>query len=450
MARWICALMTSALVVLASGCARYNMAAVREQVALGRYDESLARLDAMSPDDPSLPYLYERGLIAHYANRFDESNTAFEIAGLRSEDLYTLSLSREATSLLTSDTVRDYAGTRYERLLAHYYSALNYVYAGMPDDVLVEVRRASRLLLRYADEDSTFSYAGTAFMAYIGGVLYEWAGELNDAYISYRWAERAYREYESRLGVTMPDDVGRSLVRLAHALGFSNDEERYVQLYGALSPPAPGAGELVLIYESGFVPPKQEQNILLPILKSDSPDERHIASFATTLAGRRDLVVEDAQLDYLLRIAVPSYGSNRPRFADVAVTVDDVERRGVLAEDVEAVARATFASEQGKILLRTAARGVLKYMAHRRAKKESVLAGWAVNALNVATERADTRSWETLPNRIHVVRMSLPDGAHDIALTFLSRDGAPLATETLPGVRVRANRITVLNYRTFE
>ena len=78
----------------------------------------------------------------------------------------------------------------------------------MPDDALVECRKASRLLQFYADADENYEFVGAAFIAYLSGILYEWAGDWDDAFIAYRWAERAYNQYEESLGVPFPQGCG--------------------------------------------------------------------------------------------------------------------------------------------------------------------------------------------------------------------------------------------------
>ncbi len=429
----------------------------------GKLEDALAHLDKGNSGKARLPYLFERGLIAHYANRFEESNQVFDIAENTAEDLYTKSISREAVSLITSDNVRPYPGTRYERLLVHYYRTLNYAYLNQPDEALVECRRGGQLLQQYADADPTYNFAGAAFLAYLSGIFYEWTGDWNDAYIAYRQAEAGYQRYQEHLGVAMPQDIGHALVRLARKLGFKEEAERYTQLYGEPPKPPPGSGEFILIYESGFVPQKTEENLVLPILKTDKieregeapaeqkerEDER-IWKFADELSQRRNLQYEEVKLEYLLRVAIPAYRSNRPRIAGVEVQVEDKRVRGPLVEDVEGDTLATFASEQKMILLRTTVRALLKYLTFRRAEKKSDLAGRLVNILNVATESADTRSWETLPNQIFLVRMSLPEGTHNVTLSFLDKDGQGVRTETLPNVRIDANEKTFLNHRTFQ
>ena len=160
--KWFLSLF-SILLLFLTGCGRYSMHEIRIAFAEGKFDEALTHLDKAS-SKTALPYLFERGLLAHYGDHFEESNQALERAELLAEDLYTKSISREVAALLTSDNVRPYPGTRYERLLVHYYRALNYVYMNLPDDALVECRRAGQLLQYYADEDPTYNFAGAGVL----------------------------------------------------------------------------------------------------------------------------------------------------------------------------------------------------------------------------------------------------------------------------------------------
>ena len=450
-------LLLLALLCLSFGCSPYSMEEVRIAFEQGDFDGALVELDADGKGEAKLPYLFERGLIAHYGDQFDESNRTFELAEITSDDLYTKSISREAVSLVTSDNLRSYAGTQYERLLIHYYRAFNYVYLNMPDDALVECRKASSLLQYYADADENYEFVGAAFIAYLSGILYEWAGDWNDAFIAYRWAERAYKQYETVLGIPFPQDVGESLVRLARQLGFQEEFERYAATYGAPPKNIPDSGELILLYETGFAPFKIEENIVFPILKVDpivqedaDRDEKKVREYSRTLMRRRNRRYKEVEIEYLLRVAIPAYRSNRPRIASIDAATAHGGASGVLVEDIEAAAMKTFESELPTIMLRTVVRGVLKYLSFRRANQEGEIAGRLVNLLNVVTESADTRSWQTLPNQIFLVRMRLPAGTHNVTLSFSDRADRRVKTDTLQNVIIRANDKTFLNYRTFE
>jgi hypothetical protein len=140
----------------------------------------------------------EKGIILHYADRYEESNNVFDQAEFLSEDLYTKSISKEAGALLTSDNILSYSGEKYERVLIHYYKAFNYIKLNLPYSALVECRKVTLLLQEYSDqaEGKSTAYSDDAFMQYLAGVLFESQNELNDAFISYRKSEEAFEKYD--------------------------------------------------------------------------------------------------------------------------------------------------------------------------------------------------------------------------------------------------------------
>ena len=419
------------------------------QIALeaGETEKAYTNLQKNAPKNPDIPFLFELGLVAHYANHFQESNAAFDQAGDIAEDRYTKSISKEATSLITSDKLRPYPGTHYERLLSHYYRALNYVYQGQLDGALVECRRATALINYFKAENEDYNFFGAGFLAHLSGVLFEATGEWNDAYISYKQAVEYYRNAAEKTGVELPADIGGSLVRLARTLGFLDELERYQEQYGKFSPRPANTGELILFYESGYVPPKGEDALTFPILKTDDVDDE---KFVPTLMGRHGMVYEEIELEYLLRVAIPTIDSRRPLLSGIEVAVGDVKTRGMLVEDVENIAIETFNTQRPIILLRTLGRALLKYLAYRKANKENEALGLLVNLAGVVTEQADTRSWQTLPNQIFMVRMSLPAGTHTLNLSFLGENGRVRVRDSVPDIKINSNRITFWNHRTYE
>ena len=219
-------------------------------------------------------------------------------------------------------------------------------------------------------------------------------------------------------------------MRLAEQLGFQEEFEKYTATYGEPPENISDTGELLLLYETGFVPPKTEENIVFPILKTDpivqddaNRDEKAVREYSRKLVRRRNQQYREVELEYLLRVAIPAYRSNRPRIAGINADTAYGGVSGVLVEDIEAAAMKTFESELPTIMLRTVVRGVLKYLSFRRANREGETVGRLVNLLNVVTESADTRSWQTLPNQIFLVRMRLPEGTHNITLSFSDRAG---------------------------
>lgn len=453
--------------ILLAGCATYGsrMEKVRLQFSQGDYDDALKNLEKTESNRSQLLYLLEKGMLLHYADRYEESNNTFEEAEILADDLYTKSISREAGAFLTSDNILPYKGEKFERALTHYYRTLNYVYLRLPDDALVECRKVSFLLQKYRDESEgkSASYSDGAFMQYLAGILFEWTGELNDAFISYREAERAYGKYEREYGVPQPSSLKGDLLRTAKALGFSEEYEHYLEKYaGSCDQAGDGGetGELILIHENGFAPNKVADEVLLPILKKDNLGGDvavDVWEYSGQLRARMGRHYRDVDVEYMLRVSIPRYVSTRPRIAYMEVQaagsadVSVVNMSSEMVEDVEAIAFKNFVEQEPTILLRTAARGVAKYLAFRTAKKkQGELAGLLVNVVNIATERADTRSWLTLPNSFGMVRMSLPPGKYDLHLSFQNRDGWEIESTDMPGVEIKKGKLTFLNYRTFQ
>ena len=435
------------IISLLIGCGGYKFSEVIAPLETGQPAAAYTYLQKHAPKNSDIPFLFELGLVAHYADHFAESSAALDQAEDIAEDRYTKSVSKEVTSLVTSDKLRPYTGTRYERLLSHYYRALNYVYQGQLDGALVECRRATNLIDYFKGEDEKYDFFGAAFLAHLSAMLFEATGELNDAFISYRQAAAYYQNAAEKTGVETPKDIGNSLVRLARTLEFVDEFERYREQYGEPSLRPEDTGELILFYESGYVPPKSEQNLIFPILKTDKVDDDE---FVPTLIRRRGKVYEDVELEYLLRIAVPTIDSRRPKYRGIEIAVGNEKATGQLVADVEKIAIETLNAQGLVVLTRTLIRALGKYLLFRQANKQHEVLGLLTNLAGVVTEQADTRSWKTLPNQIFMVRMPLPVGTHTLNLSFLNANRHVSRRESVPDVKINPNRITFLNYRTYQ
>ncbi|MXV76811.1 hypothetical protein F4X73_06825 [Candidatus Poribacteria bacterium] len=441
------------IVPILFGCAAYNFETVEMNLNTGKSQEAYNYLKKNEPKKPDIPHKFELGLIAHYADLFPESSKAFEQAEMIAEDRFTKSLTKEGLSLFTTDKLRPYTGSKYERLIAHYYHALNYIYQDKIEDALVECRRATNLINYFKDSSDDYDFFGTGFIAYFSAIIFETAGEFNDAFISYRQAEQYYKSAAEKTGIPIPGDVGHSLVRITRKLRFTDEYEFYKRVYGEAPAQQDNHGELILFYETGYVPKKKQQSLTFPILKTDKfgeGDDEETIKFARTLRTREGLVVEEVKLEYLLRIAVPTIRSKRPYLQGIHVSVEDQTADGVLVEDIERNAIETFLDERPIILLRTLIRGLLKYLTFKQADKKNPIVGSLVNLAGAITESADTRSWQSLPNQIYMVRVQLPEGPHRLRLSFLNSDGQIGNSISVNDVVINANQITLLNFRTYE
>jgi hypothetical protein len=443
------------VMLVIGGCAAAYSGMMRGSLSRLRnadYDGALAKLEKPSGSTNMLLYRLERGLILHYQGDYKASNLEFEAAERTIDQLYTRSLSRGVASLFTNDAIVPYTGEEFERVLIHYYRALNYNHLGEFEDAVVECRKANLRLADFAAQDEyELSYKNDAFVQYMTGLFFEAAGDWNDAYVSYKDAERGYRAYSKVLGTPVPEELRQDLVRMASALGYDDDVERYVHLYpgSVFDPESSLAGTVVVFIETGLVAEKRQQVIELPILESDQGvDHRTLSRRA---AGRHHYPRRRyAKVDYWLKIALPQYQERPSPVRAVRLRRGTEVYPAVLMEDLDAIATKSFSEKESSIVTRAAARALVKYVAREKAENKSEILGFLVNLLGVSTEAADTRSWLSLPSKIYMARAKHSPGTVDLVVELLNENGKVVESSPLTGIVAEADRPVVISYRSFK
>ena len=458
------AVCVGAAALAACSCSTYvgKSIELRRQVARGDVDAALKTLEPLAKGGSRLLYLYERGLILHQEDRFEESNAVLDEAEKLLDDLYTRSISREAAALLTNDAVVEYRGQRFEAAVLHYYRTLNFLYLGDLENAAVECRRLDHRLQVFRDDPSSF-YTGDPFLTYVSGLVRAAAGEPGEADVSLRNALAAYRADHARYDVEIPGVLLCDLARNATRLGASDEAVEYAK-EGGCEPSAPGAGSVTLFLECGGIAYKGQTEILLPIYHTEITDDLDKVAFASTLASRRGWrpgQVETIKVDYILRVAFPQLVPTPSGIAMARVEAFPALKEGVAARPLQScttvraanwtrLAQESFAEDEAGIFVRATARAFLKYLAtHQTEKKHGEVAGWLVNALGVATETADTRCWSTLPEQVLLARFDLPPGTYRLAVGVQGRDGAVDLDFDIPDVVVRAGQNTFLSHRVY-
>ncbi len=461
------------LVVLAAGCATYTakLHFLRPQLTDGAYDAALATVEKGTGSKDVLLAFLERGLILHYAGRFAESTEALAAAERTADDLYARSVSEGAVSLITNDMSISYRARPYEMAMVPYYRALNYLALGRRDDAMVEARKTSLMLAGFVDATIKGIERGDTgdlertrndpFMLYFSGMLYDWDGELNDAFIAYRNAATAYQDLRGLLGVAPPPSLASDLERVSRRLGFGAELAQLraacPDVFAASAGAAPKAaaadeGEVVLFLEVGYVPIKDESRLNLPIFKSDSYEDNGDWAWAlTSRAGGAYSHEKGRDVAYWLTVAMPTLRHSRSAVRrSCLVGQDGACIRGTLVHNPAATAQITFEAEYPMILFKTVLRGLAKWLASNEADKKGKGWGLLANVLGAATETADTRGWLTLPEHVQLLRTRLPVGTHDLTVELYDASGRSLGAITVPGVEVRAGDWTFVNHRVFD
>jgi hypothetical protein len=220
---------------------------------------------------------------------------------------------------------------------------------------------------------------------------------------------------------------------------------------------------VIVLCEAGVAPPILDERVTLPIFKNDPhtfTDDAERERYARDVSLRRgaDYRYEDRELDYLLTVALPYYHPDYVGSAVYSVAIRDSTDREVRAELVQsvgAILKKDLSDRYPAIMVRAIIRGIIKYAAAKGAeaagKDESKTLGHIfkaiVNIAGAATEIADTRSWETLPDRIFAADFRLPPGEHNLRAVFESMFGQPLWRHDFPPVTVKKDETVYLRVR---
>lgn len=452
---------------------------LRHYVMEGQADSAVLMLDAQSEVRPrdELVRQLQLGLVYHYAGKWEASNAAFEWAETEAQNRWTRSISQQAGQLVVNDGVVDYVPPPSEMALLPYYRMLNYMALGSSDGALVEARKASEWLERLSDRKDPC--VGDGFVHYLAGLTFRGAGERNDALVSYRNAERSFGACGDRDQAQAPEWLGAELYRVAMDAGVREVGDSAMARYAlahAATELQEGTAELVVFVENGWVAHRSSESIHVPIYRYEldeagSGEQGDVA--ARVVARLVGNVAEQAYwgeaLDdrpefqlaaaleggYVMRLAWPGLRLEAAEAPAVRVMVDSQAVDAPVVDDVSAAMLRRWQAERPGMFTRMVGRGIVKLVAtrgvEREVRKKDDTVGWiAGRALNLAgnlLERADTRSWSLLPNRISVARFTLPAGEHTVRVEVVDETGAVAQTIDLGRVTLQPQGTLVLNHR---
>jgi hypothetical protein len=361
------------------------------------------------------------------------SNQAFEEAKTLMDQLYGASISEHTLSFVINDATRSYTGEEYEQVLVHQYAALNYLEMGDLGAARVEALQVDVTLREVSERLPDSYYAEDAFARYLTGLIYEDLGEWSDALIAYRKAYEAYTKQQPHTHVDVPPFLKYDLLRLAERQGLTAEMKKYKAQFGIDQWPSAREqeqlGEVVFILQNG----------LAPILREQSS------------------AVVDPGSGHLVRISLPYFESRPSSVTNVQVSAGERRSTAALVENIDAIARSHLQAKMPAITARAIARQIVKSKiakeARRSARQQSdsndalaaVILGLGIEIAAFATERADTRSWVTLPRNIYLARLALPPGRHTVRVELYGDSNWFVAARDYPDVEVHPGRKTYLS-----
>lgn len=401
------------LVISLSSCAGVMNTApkVNGLAVAGRFDQALQILENPQKygTNNELLLLYDKALVLHLAGRYQESIDVFEQAKLKYDQLYTQSASKIASSWLWNDYALPYRGEDFERVLINVFQALNFAALGNFDAALVEARDVDSVLNLINDQypaNQKNVYRKDAFARLLMGILYETVGNLNDAVISYRLSWQAYeQDYQKRYATATPEILKENLLAAAKKFG-DRDLDQYHNAFPDVTYTSwedkQKSGEIIVIEYQGLSPTKVSSEIPIPlpdgyIMQFSFPryEQRFYSSMTTQIAALPD------------HVAIKRFNFSE------------------LGEDIGAIAVKNLEDRKVRVIAKAIARPAGKYIAQKAIENRvehnhgdaAALAVKIVGSLyNIISERADLRSWQTLPAQIRIGRLLVEPGEYEVVV----------------------------------
>jgi hypothetical protein len=408
------------------------MKGVRNAQLQGNFKQALIELPQRSEGNGSFNLnLLEKARLEYLADEHSLSQKNFEVVYQQVqqvEQAAKLQLSRgieNVAAVVSNDNATRYDVPYYEQSMLHSYQALNYLSQQDLSGALVEIRRANLVQNRALKANQKSLYDAqrkmeskgvtpeslaskypsmntaigevkngfqNAYTFYLSGVLYEAAGQENDAYIDYKKALEIYPN-----NITVQKDVWR----LANSLNMNNDIQLFKKRLSSniTQQEIPKnkdkvSGQLVVLVEQGIIASKQEVPIHLPIFTSHG-DMRFYS------------------------VALPSYRNILRQYSGLSLSYQGKTHQSHEIVRLQSLAAKQLEDQMPTIVTRQIVRVIAKEEMRQQMSRKGGDVGNILAAIyNVASEKADTRSWSTLPDSIHILRVNLPVGKHDLELTI--------------------------------
>jgi uncharacterized protein len=449
-----------ACLLLLQSCASYNdrILTVRINLASENYaaaNKEINNTRLLKKNRNRLLYLLEKGKISHLLQQYDSSNAYFneadrliESSGTSAKDLLLVGL--------VNPMLQTYKPEDFEGFMVHYYKALNYLQLGKTEDALVEARRITLTNKRQQDKlgSKENRYGDDAFSLMLQGLIYEKGNDINNAFIAYRNAVDVYLKKEGKyFGVSIPQQLKKDVLRTANEMGFVAEQQRYEKLFNQTYAPInkPAGGELIIFWETGLAPAKAQQTLNFNVIGQNGrfffTDTRGIYNnipFDNSIANASSTArLSDIQM---FAVALPKYNVQPLKFNTASITINDsntyqfekAQNIGTMAVEI---LQDRFAKELATALTRMALKKLTEIAAtpkrdpnkkykteEERAKAEKQedlqeLLAIGLKIFNRATEKADTRNWQSLPNSIFYSRIPLQMGENKVVVNIETSRG---------------------------
>ena len=407
------------------GCASYNVQTqkISQSYELGNIQAAASQIsaeaDKRGEGKDAVVWRLEQGAVLRAAERFEESNQAFDKAEElvnKYEEAAKMSVSREALATVTNLTTLPYEGFAYDKIMMNTYKALNYLQMGDSEKTRVEFNRAfqrqddavhiNTKRIEKAQEEGSNQNLNVDIAAVNRDSKFK-----NQFENSYGDLDqfKAYAVYVNPLTVYLD-----GLYFMTHATGGSDLEHARKSFERVLG----------MIGENKYI--RQDMETLQQVVSGKPIPATTYVFFETGQSPEREQIRIDLPL-FIITPGVPYVGAAFPKLkyrsdyiSALNVSYDGKTEAALLLSNMDAVVAREFKNELPTIITKTLIASAIKagatygaYAGVTKGGKKNTGAGLAVliagAIYQVAMNQADLRTWTTLPKEFHFCRFPTPD-----------------------------------------
>jgi len=394
-------------------------------------------------------YYFDLGVLYHYNGNYKESAANLDKADKIYDDLYTRSVTNEAAAIVTNDNIRPYRARPFEVLVLHELQILNYLAQKNIDGALVEVNRAQKAMteLYQKDNDKTND---NGFLRYLSAIVYEMAGEPDEAAIAYYKTVRAYNENILNLPKEVREFIIESLKRTDReddlkALKLDSETET------AKAKAVHDLGqEIIVIGYAGHGPILTELRMsgtyvnggLLNLTYNDSKTGK----VQSTTVGAPPVAGASNGETFHIAFALPEAHSFKSKVQRFNVSVDNKagfrpEMVMALDKELEMNLKDDFATTMTRTAIRVVLRTIASQAAKQAMKSDNTLLNLFTSiSTDIAQdqmEKADLRIGLFLPNSFQMTRIPVEPGSHEVSVAAEAGDGSTVKVFNFGSVPVK-------------
>ena len=368
-------------------------------------------------------YYFDLGVLYHYNGDYKESAKNFDKADKIYEDLYTRSVTNEAAAIITNDNIRPYRARPFEVLVLHELQILNYLAQKDIDGAMIEVNRAQKAMaaLYQKDKDKTND---NGFLRYLIAIVYEMAGQPDDAAIAYYKTVKAYQENILNLPKEVRQFIVESLRRTER-----EDDINALGLNNAMETPKAQAvfdqgQEIIVLGYAGHGPILNELRLSGTYvnggLLSLSYKDGKTGQMQTTTVDAMPVAGASNVETFHISFALPEAYSFNSKVHHFNVSVDG--KSGIRPEKVMALDKElemNLKDDFTATMTRTAIRVI------------------GTDVAQMQMEKADLRIALFLPNSFQMTRIPVEPGSHEVTVAAESENGGKVKVFNYGKVNVK-------------